>query len=110
MSQKSKDTRTAPPSDQLVKASYNAGYASGRLEATEDSMDAVAALIVKAETLQTNLSEQASVAMQENARHTLQALHLAFAAVTGSVNGSAGFRDLLAQSKERLSQGAAVRH
>ncbi|MFT3929260.1 MAG: hypothetical protein QM709_03080 [Spongiibacteraceae bacterium] len=90
------------PSDQLVKASYNAGYASGRLEATEESMDAVAALIFKAETLQARRASGDDSALQENARHTLQALHLAFAAVTGSVNGSAGFHDLLAQSRQRL--------
>ena len=98
------------PTDQLVKASYNAGHASGRLEAIEESVDAIAALIIKAEALQASLGESASTSLQENARHTLQALHLAFAAVSGSVNGSASFLDLLSESKHRLSKISAVVH
>lgn len=96
--------------DELVQASYKAGHASGRLEAIEESMDAIVALIIKAEALQESVSEKANAAMQENARHTLQALHLAFAAVTDSVNGSAAFRELLEQSKQRLSNGSHTRH
>jgi len=98
------------PTDQLVKASYNAGHASGRLEAIEESVDAIAALIIKAETLLKNLGETANTNLQENARHTLQALHLAFAAVSGSVNGTPPFLDLLNQSKQRLSKNSAVVH
>lgn len=105
-----KENPSSKPSDQLVKASYNAGHASGRLEATEESMDAVAALIFKAEALQTKLGDSSNSATQENARHTLQALHLAFAAVTGSINGSADFQDLLAQSRQRLSKGSTLVH
>ena len=97
-------------STDLMKASYKAGHASGRLEAIEESMDAIAALIVKAEALQVRLGDNSNPSMLENARHTLQALHLAFAAVTGSVNGSAAFLDLLAQSRQRLSNDAATVH
>lgn len=110
MSKKSKTNSGVQPSDQLVKASYNAGHASGRLEATEESMDAVAALIVKAETLQANLGDNANTAIQENARHTLQALHLAFAAVTDSINGSAEFQELLVQSRHRLTKNTTAIH
>lgn len=93
----------------LVKASYNAGVASGRLEAIEESMDAVAALIVKAEDLIAGLGENDRGA-RDNADHTLRALYLAFAAVTGSVNGSPAFRELLQQSRRRLSKGLTVTH
>ena len=96
------------PTDQLLQASYNAGLATGRLEAIEESMDAVAALIFKAETLMASLGENPNPVTQENARHTLKALYLAFAAVTGSVNGSNAFQDLLAQSKGRISKEAVM--
>jgi hypothetical protein len=100
MSKKSKDA-PVKPSDKLLQASYNAGRASGRIEAIEESMDAVAALVFKAEALQASLGENAAATM-ENARHTLQALNLAFAAITGSANGSEAFRELLEQSRARV--------
>ena len=101
MSKKSKDA-PVKPSDKLWQASYNAGRASGRIEAIEESMDAVAALVFKAEALQASLGENAAPATLENARHTLQALNLAFAALTGSANGSEAFRELLEQSRARV--------
>lgn len=95
---------------ELLKASYKTGHASGRLEAIEEGMDAVAVLIFKAEALQAKLDENADATMRENARHTLQALHLAFAAVTGAVNGSAAFRQLLDESRQRCSNTSNVVH
>lgn len=43
--------------DELIKAYYKAGYASSRLKAIGGSMDAVAALIIKAEMLQVRIGE-----------------------------------------------------
>jgi len=108
MMKKSKTGHTANASPELVKASYNAGVASGRLEAIEESMDAVAQLITRAEALVAGLAEDDRTA-RDNADHTLRALYLAFAAVTGSVNGSAAFRELLQQSRQRLS-GPLLKH
>lgn len=110
MSKKAKDNSIPKPSDKLLQASYKAGLASGRLEAIEESIDAIAALIIKAEALQGGFNDNTSPATCENARHTLQALYVAFAAVSGSINGSAAFQALLAQSKQRLTQSAAIVH
>lgn len=73
-------------------------------------MDSVAALIFKAEDIITSLGEGAERGVRENADHTLRALNVAFAAVTGSVNGSAAFHDLLAQSRQRLLKKAGAMH
>lgn len=108
-----KKSKEAPikPTSELLKASYNAGAASGRLEAIEESMDSVAGLIFKAEAMIAGLGDNPDKAIQNNADHTLRALQLAFAAVTGSVNGSPAFRELLEQSRLRLqTQASATRH
>lgn len=110
MSKKSKDNLSAERGGDVVIASYKAGFAEGRLEAIEESMDAVAALIFKAEDMIAGLAENPERTIQENAKHTLRALHLAFAAVTGSVNGSAAFHDLLAQSRQRLLKKVGAMH
>ena len=110
MPKKSKDNPLAKPGNDVLMASYKAGFAEGRLEAIEESMDAVAALIFKAEDMTAGLGTNPERAIRDNAEHTLRALHLAFAAVTGSVNGSAAFRDLLAQSRQRLLKKAGAMH
>jgi hypothetical protein len=98
------------PSDELVKASYNAGVASGRLAAIEESMDAIAGLIVRAEGLIAGIKDKADEAVRQNADHTLRALHVAFAAVTDSTNGSPAFRELLEQSRQRLLKKSSTMH
>jgi len=110
MPKKSKDYSSKKPSDELLKASYKAGAASGRLEAIEESMDAVAELIVKAETLIAGLGDSPDKPMRDNADHTLRALHLAFAAVTGSVAASPAYQELLEQSRLRLQKKTAALH
>jgi hypothetical protein len=110
VSKKSKDSSLAERSSAVMAASYKAGFAEGRLEAIEESMDSIAALIFKAEDMITSLGEHAERALRDNANHTLRALHLAFAAVTGSVNGSAAFNNLLAQSRQRLLKKAGAMH
>lgn len=105
-----KDPAAAQPSDKLVKASYNAGVASGRLAAIEESMDAVAALIIRAESLIAGIKDKADDAVRQNADHTLRALHVAFAAVTDSANGSEAFRELLEQSRQRLLKKTTTMH
>jgi hypothetical protein len=107
MSKKTRADSPPKPSDELLKASYNAGVASGRIAAIEESMDAIAALIVKAESLIAGIGDEAQ---RENANHTLRALHIAFAAITDSTNGSAAFRELLEQSRLRLQKKAAAMH
>lgn len=107
MSKKPKSSVT-PASDKLVKASYNAGLANGRVKAIEESMDAVAALIFKAEGLLASLGSDA--AQRDNADHTLRALRLAFAAVTGSTSGSPAFEELLEQSRRRLDEQSSTMH
>jgi hypothetical protein len=99
-----------PPSDALLKASYNAGVASGRLQAIEESMDTLAALIFKAEGLIAGLGDSADNTIRDNANHTLRALQVAFAAVTGSTNGSAAYRELLEQSRQRVLKKTATMH
>jgi hypothetical protein len=98
------------PGDELLKASYNAGVASGRLAAIEESMDAVAGLIVRAESLIAGIKDSADAAVRQNADHTLRALHVAFAAVTDSTNGSPAFRELLDQSRQRLLKKKSTVH
>lgn len=98
------------PTDELLKASYSAGLATGRIEAIEESMDTLAGLIFKAEALAAKLGENSELAIRDNANHTLRALHIAFAAVTDSVNGSPAFHALLEQSRERLLKKAAAMH
>jgi hypothetical protein len=107
---KPQDSSTKPPSDALLQASYNAGVASGRLQAIEESMDTLAGLIFKAQGLIDSLGDNAEAAIRDNANHTLRALHVAFAAVTDSVNGSAAYRDLLEQSRQRLLKKSAAMH
>lgn len=102
--------KTEVPSDALVKASYNAGIASGRIAAIEESMDAVAALIFKAESLLAGLGDSADAAVRANADHTLRALRVAFAAVTDAANGSQAFLELLEQSRQRLARKAVSVH
>ncbi|MDB6063634.1 MAG: hypothetical protein JWM78_3737 [Verrucomicrobiaceae bacterium] len=70
-------------------------------------MDTVAGLIFKAEAMIAGLN---SDALKENASHTLRALHVAFAAVTDSANGSPAFHELLDQSKQRLLKKSASLH
>ncbi len=94
----------------LVQASYNAGLAEGRLQAIEESIDAVARLIVKAETMIVAFTGETSQTTRDNADHTLRALQLAFAAVTGSKSGSPAFQALLSQSKQRLQKAASTMH
>lgn len=110
MSKKSTTGPTAKPSADLLKASFDAGFADGRLEAIEESMDTVARLIFKAEAMIAGLGENPDRALQENASHTLRALHVAFAAVTGSVNGSAGFHALLEQCRQRPHKKTTAIH
>lgn len=110
MTKKTKGSATKAERDELFQAAYNAGLADGRLQAIEESMDAVARLIDKAESMIAALSDETGAATRVNAEHTLRALHLAFAAVTGSANGSEAFRTLLEQSKARLQNGASTMH
>lgn len=110
MSKKTKESANVKPSNELLLASYNAGHASGRLEAIEESMDTIAALIQKAETLIAGLGENPDRAIHENASHTLRALQVAFAAVTGSANGSAACNALLEQSRARLAKKTSALH
>jgi hypothetical protein len=110
VSKQLKDALKAKPSSDLVKASYDAGHAEGRLEAIQESVDAVAALITKAEAMIANLSANADSAIRINADHTLRALHIAFAAVSGSVNGSATFHATLEESKQRYQQKMSAVH
>lgn len=110
VSKKSKDNSLANRSSDVVVASYKAGFAEGRLEAIEESMDAVAELIFKAEDMIARLGENPERSIRDSADHTLRALNLAFSAVTGSVNGSAAFLDLLAQSRQRLLKKAGAMH
>jgi hypothetical protein len=104
------DSSTKQPSDALLKASYNAGLASGRIQAIEESMDTLAGLIFKAEAMKNALGDNADQALRDSAEHTVRALQLAFAAVTGSANGSEAFRELLEQSQQRLLKRAASMH
>lgn len=110
MSKKSQNNPPIKPGNEIVVASYKAGLAEGRLAAIEESMDAVAELIGKAEDMIVGLGDNAPSAIRENANHTLRALNLAFAAVTGSINGSAAFLDLLTQSRQRLRKKAGAMH
>jgi len=110
VSKKSDETPNIKPSNELLKASYNAGFASGRIEAIEESMDTIAALIFKAETLIAGLGDNPDRTIQENANHTLRALQVAFAAVTGSAYGSAACNGLLEQSRTRLTQKTSSLH
>jgi hypothetical protein len=110
VSKKTKSNPIAKPSSDLLKASYNAGFADGRLEAIEESMDTVAALILKAEGMIANLGDNPDRALQENSNHTLRALHVAFASITGSIAGSEAFLALLEQSRQRLQRKAAALH
>ncbi len=98
------------PGAEMLMASYKAGFAEGRLEAIEESIDAVAALIFKAEAMIAGLGENPERTLRDNADHTIRALHLAFAAVTGAVNGSTAFRDVLEQSRQRLLKKANAIH
>ncbi|MET0378108.1 MAG: hypothetical protein ABW049_03875 [Spongiibacteraceae bacterium] len=110
MPKKSKGNPGATPSSELLAASFNAGFAEGRLKAIEESMDTLAALIFKADAMIVGLGDNPDRALQDNASHTLRALHVAFAAVTGSVNGSAACHALLEQSRQRLLKKAAALH
>jgi hypothetical protein len=110
MPKKPKETIDRPPSDELVKASYNAGVASGRLAAIEESMDAIANLIVRAENLIAGIKDKADDAVRLNADHTLRARHVAFAAVTDAENGSPAYRELLEQSRQRLLRKSSTMH
>lgn len=73
-------------------------------------MDAVAALIFKAEAILASLGDNPERAIQDSAGHTLRALNLAFAAVTGSSNGSTAFNELLDQSRQRLLKKTGAMH
>lgn len=110
MPKKSKDDATDTPRGELVQASFNAGIAEGRLQAIEESMDAVASLIVRAEAMVGAFTEETGQVTRDSAEQTLRALRLAFAAVTGSKSGSAAFLTLLDQSKERLQKGSSTMH
>ena len=110
MSKQLKETLAGKPNADVLKASYDAGFAEGRIAAIEESMDAVAVLIIKAESMIANLSDGADSAIRANASHTLRALYVAFAAVTGSVNGSTAFQNLLDESKQRHLQKAGAVH
>lgn len=94
----------------LDEPSYKVGVADGRVQAIEESMDAVTNLIVRAETMAAALPPEADTIMRDNAEHTVRALHLAFAAVSGARNGSAAFQTALTESKARLESGAATMH
>jgi hypothetical protein len=91
------------PRPELVEPSYKVGVADGRLQAIEESMDAVAALIVKAETMLASFGPEVAPAKRDSGEQFLRALYLAFAAVTGSANGSPAFTSLLEESKARLA-------
>lgn len=111
MTKKPKATPPIKPSDEVLKASFNAGFADGRLDAIEESMDAVADLIFKVEAMIAALGEQPEPATLDQANHTLRALHVAFAAVTGSTSGSNAFTELLDESRQRaLMRDTATRH
>lgn len=110
MSKKSKDNPLVKAGNDVLMASYKAGLAEGRLAAIEESMDSVAELIFKAEDLIVGLGDNPEGAIRANAEHTLRALNLAFAAVTGSATGSAAFVDLLTQSRQRLLKKAGAMH
>lgn len=111
MTKKPKANVTIKPGDEVLKASFNAGFADGRLDAIEESMDAVADLIFKVEAMIAALGEKPEPATLDQANHTLRALHVAFAAVTGSTSGSKAFTLLLEESRQRaLMQDAATRH
>lgn len=110
VSKKTKDNLLAKPVNDVLMASYKAGLAEGRLAAIEESMDSVAELIFKAEDLMVGLGDNPEGTIRANAEHTLRALNLAFAAVTGSASGSAAFLDLLTQSRQRLLKKTGVMH
>jgi hypothetical protein len=110
VTKKPKANPAVPPSDALLKASYNAGFASGRIEAIEESMDTLAGLIFKADMMIDGLGDDTQNVLRANADHTLRALHVAFAAVTGSVKGSAAYLALLEQSRQRLLKKASTMH
>jgi hypothetical protein len=110
VSKKSKDGSSTQPSDELVKASYNAGLASGRIAAIEESMDAVASLIFRAEKLLAGLGDDVDAAVRQNADHTLRALRMAFAAITDAGSGSPAFQELLEQSRQRLGDSTSTMH
>lgn len=110
MSKKIVNNPLTKPGAELLKASFDAGFADGRLAAIEESMDTVAGLIFKAETMIAGLGENPDRALLDNASHTLRALHVAFAAVTGSANGGAAFHSLLEQSRQRLLKKTAAIH
>lgn len=94
----------------LDQPSYKVGVADGRVQAIEESMDTVAVLIVKAEAMIAAFDADTAQARRDNADHTVHALYLAFAAITGTERGSAAFLTLLRESKTRLSGGASTRH
>lgn len=110
MSKKPTNNPLTKPGAELLKASFDAGFADGRLEAIEESIDTVAGLIFKAEAMIAGLGENPEQALQDNANHTLRALHVAFAAVSGSANGGAAFRSLLEQSRQRLLKKTTAIH
>jgi hypothetical protein len=110
VSKKSSQNPLAKSDSGLSMASYKVGFAEGRLDAIQESMDAIAELIFKAEVMIASLGEGPESAICNNADQTLRALHLAFAAVTGSVKGSPAFLDLLAQSRQRQHEKAGAMH
>lgn len=110
MPKKPKGNAPEAPRVELIEPSYKVGIADGRVQAIEESMDAVAALIVKAESMIAAFDADVESSKRENADHTLRALYLAFAAITGAANGSAAFQSLLTQSKERLGGGSSTMH
>jgi hypothetical protein len=107
---KTKENPLTKPGNDVLMASYKAGFADGRLQAIEESMDTVAGLIIKAEAMIAGLGDNPDRAIQNSASDTLRALQIAFAAVTGSVNGSAACNELLAQSRQRLQKKSAAMH
>jgi hypothetical protein len=108
---KNSDNATAKMTNAgLDEPSYRVGVADGRVQAIEESMDAVASLIMRAETMAAALRPDAAAAMRANAEHTVRALHLAFAAVSGAKNGSAAFQSLLAESAARIGSDKETRH
>lgn len=102
MSQNSGKTNSGKSRPAVDELSYRAGVADGRVQAIEESMDAIAALLVKAETMLAALPPEADKAMRDNAQHTVRALRVAFAAVSGAKQDSAAFQTLLGESKARL--------
>jgi len=110
VSKKSKGDTPKTERGELALASYNVGVADGRLQAIEESMDAVASLIVRAEAMVGAFTEETSQVTRDSAEQTLRALRLAFAAVTGTKSDSAAFLTLLDQSKERLQKGSSTMH